>query len=87
MLSRDAEWYIEATHQLIHQMEPDFDETVTFALTERDLLFLALALVGIQFLYPCLVEESTEIQRRVLEVVRVQKPNWAIPERDGEEGS
>ena len=76
--------YMEATHHLVHTKEQDWDNTVTFALTERDILMLALSLTGIQFLYPCLSSVSGDIQKRLLEVTRVQHPEWTV---DGEEGS
>lgn len=80
----------EATHQLIHAMKQNFDSTVAAAFTLRDLLLLGLFLDAACFVYPCLTEDSRDLQMRLLEVTRAQQPDWTVegdlPEDYGSEG-
>lgn len=80
----------EATHQLLHIMVQNFEVTVAAALTLRDLLLLGLLLDAACQIYPCLIEDSRDLQMRLLEVTRAQQPDWTVdgelPESYGSEG-
>ena len=69
---------IEMAHQSLHTMpEPDAESDICLvALTERDLLMIGLALPVMQLAFPCLGDVSEEFQHRLMDLVRVQRPDW-----------
>ena len=73
---------MEICHQLIHNKEHNFDDTVVIALDERDGLFLALALASVSILYPCLRPDSYDMQVRLKELIEAQKGEWMEPRED-----
>ena len=78
---------MEATHQILHEREPDYEDTLFVALTEVDCLTVGLAMACLWFDYPCLQHLSSNLQKRLLELAKEQKPHWVVSEQDddGEE--
>jgi len=76
---------MEAAHQAIHDKEQDFDDTLFVAMTERDALLIGLGMATLWFMYPCLLEDSRELQLRMLELAKAQKPDWVVRGEDGED--
>jgi hypothetical protein len=80
---------LQASHEAFHRMEaptPD-SPTAVFAMTERDLLLIGMALPAMEVLFlqsgiSCFYEASADLQRRVMEVVRVQRPEWTLDARE-----
>lgn len=67
---------IDAAHHTVHETAFDPQETVTVALAQRDLILLSIALSLLTFSYPCLNDENTDLQKRIRELMRTQKPEW-----------
>ncbi len=81
---------LDVAHAVFHTMpEPDADtETCLLALGERDLLMIGMALPALEILFlqsgiDCLHEANAELQHRIMEVIRVQKPHWVISGGEG----
>ena len=84
--------FLMAGHEAFHEMEdpgPD-DETVTVSLHERDMLLVGMALPALEILFmdligtQCFHDASLDLQRRLMEVTKVQHPEWT---RSGREDS
>lgn len=76
---------MEAAHQTIHELEPNFEDTLFVAMTERDTLLVGLALACLWFDYPCLNADSRDMQQRIVELAKAQKPSWMVKGEDGED--
>jgi hypothetical protein len=70
-------------HETLHTFEPDFDETVTVALTEHDVLLVSIGLAAINAFWKCLDEQNLDLQKRISEIISVQKPGWLRTLNDG----
>lgn len=79
---------MEEAHLAIHMMPPDDAEsdTMLVALTERELLMVGLALPVMQLAWPCLGGDSQVFQHRLLDLVRVQRPEWTTGGQPPTEG-
>lgn len=75
---------MEAAHQVIHERENDVEDTLFLALCEREVLLVGLALACLWFDYPCLSDDSRDLQRRLVELTQAQKPDWLV-QGDAEE--
>lgn len=73
---------MEAAHQVIHERENDVEDTLFVALTEREVLLVGLGLACLFFDYPCLGEDSRDLQRRLVELAQTQKPEWVVKGED-----
>lgn len=60
----------------IAQMEADYEDTMFMALTERDVLLIGCALPALQSIHLEIGPASENLQLRLVETVRVQKPEW-----------
>lgn len=80
---------IERGHLALHAMEdpgPDTD-TIMVALTERDLLLVGMALPVMELPFPCLGDVSLEFQKRLMELVYAQRPDWTLSGGEGQESA
>lgn len=76
--------YMEGCHQILHEMDQDFDNTVFVSLTEKDSVTVALAMATLTIIYPCLGDVSEELQLRLKEILYVQKPEWMVQDAGNE---
>lgn len=73
---------MEAAHQVIHGLQNDEEENLFVSLCEREVILLGLALACLWFDYPCLAEDSRDLQSRFVELAKAQKPDWMSEEEE-----
>lgn len=79
--------WAEVAHLAAHEVEFDVEDMATLSICEQDFLMLGCFMALGAAVYPCLNEENSNLQLRMLEIVDAQRPEWLIDteDEDGEE--
>lgn len=61
----------------VSQMEADHENTMFLALTQKDAILIGCALPALESFCPEIGPASEDFQLRLVEALRVQRPEWA----------
>lgn len=67
---------VQATATNLHKYPHDQEDTITVALTRRDLTLLSAAIPTLVYTFPEAQVPALDLDNRLTELVEVQKPEW-----------
>lgn len=73
---RNAQQIIELYHQKAHASPNDPEDYLFFILTQQETCVFVMGAVLTALYAPCLEETIFGMEKKLAEVVRVQKPDW-----------